>query len=91
MNKTKEEIIKECFGSYRPTPKRLGSQVIKIVEERRAIRRAEIEENIEKSKLRKIYGKNVKFVENDSQTRLEKVKERLRLKLLEKDRLKITD
>lgn len=91
MNKTKEEIVKECFGSYRPTPTRLGSQVIEIVEENRRKRRAEIEENIEKSKLRKIYGKNVKFVVNDGDTRLEKIRERLRLKLLEKDRLKITD
>ena len=86
---TAEEILASCFGKHETYTDRLPVEVIEGIKKSREKRRAEIRENIEIAILQKIHGKNVKIVENKNETRLETTRQRLRLKLLEKENRKI--
>lgn len=81
----------ECFGTYKPIPKRLGNEVIELVREKREIRRAEIIENLQKAKLKKIYGKKAKLIYNNGDSRKEKIRERLQKKIMMKEMRSVGD
>ena len=81
----------QCFGTYRPIPKRLGAEVIEIVEQKREEKRAEVIKNLQEARLKKIYGNKVKLVYNNGDSRRDKIRERLQQKLMMKEMRKVGD
>tara|TARA_R110002051_G_scaffold3679_3_gene19841 strand:+ start:3359 stop:3640 length:282 start_codon:yes stop_codon:yes gene_type:complete len=81
----------QCFGVYKPIPKRLGAEVIEIVEQKREEKRAEIIKNLEEARLKKIYGNKVKLVYNNVDSKKEKTRERLKQKLIIKEMRNVGD
>ena len=88
--RTVEDVLRECFGTYKPKP-RINTEVLEIVENKRKERRAELEKLVAEKKLKEKHGKNVKIVYSDAHTRADKTRERLQRKLMEKDMRKIAD
>lgn len=84
-----EDISKQCFGRQEYFSSKMPQEIVKIIKENREKRRAEIREQIEIATMKKKHGKNVKIVENKQKSKLEKIKERLRMKLLQKEARKI--
>tara|TARA_Y100000034_G_C6641983_1_gene280654 strand:+ start:191 stop:466 length:276 start_codon:yes stop_codon:yes gene_type:complete len=88
--RTVEDILRECFGTYKPKP-RINTEVLEIVEKKRAERRSELEKLVAEKKLKELHGKNIKIHYNDAHARADKTRLRLQRKLMEKDMRKIAD
>jgi len=86
---TVEDILEQCFGKTDNFSSNMNPDVVKIMIENREKRRAEIIENIQIARLKKQYGENVKIVEDKQATKMEKIKERMRRKLEERNARKV--
>jgi maltose-binding protein MalE len=86
---TVEDILEQCFGKTDNFSSNMDPDVVEIMIENREKRRAEIIENIQIARLKKQYGENVKIVEDKQATKMEKIKERMRRKLEERNARKV--
>lgn len=87
-----EDIIDECFKPYRPIPKGIPDEVVVLVEEKREQKRLEILQKIEEARFKKLHGnKKMVILSNDAGSRADKMRMRLKEKLLLKEINKVGD